>query len=136
MNTTVEGLILVDRSGVQHDLGASLAAGKKVALIFWQTWCGSCLEEAPQLAKDAKQWGQDILFLGVIPGPKGSVDEAAVDQVVAKFGLPYAQVRDTELALTKRFEVQGTPTIIVLGVDGRILFRGHQAPANWGDYVN
>lgn len=128
-------LELVDRSGDAHDLPERFAKGQPTALIFWQTWCGSCLKEAPQLAEDAKQWGDQILFLGVIPGPEGSVDEEAVDKVVAQFKLPYAQVRDKDLALTKRYEISGTPTILVLGKDGQVLYNGHRSPGDWSAFV-
>ncbi|MFT7670257.1 MAG: thiol-disulfide isomerase/thioredoxin [Planctomycetota bacterium] len=133
-NTPVSSapLTVVDRQGTSHDLDATLKAGRPVALIFWQSWCVSCLEEAPQLAKDSKNWGEKIQFLGVVPGPDKTVDESAIDMALNKFGLSYPQIRDRDLLLTRRFAVEGTPTIIVLGANNEVLYRGHQPPEDWG----
>jgi thiol-disulfide isomerase/thioredoxin len=124
-------LVVTDMEGRTHDLDEALRAGRPVALIFWQTWCASCIEEAPQLAADARAHGDEILFVGVVPGPDDYVDDGEVEQMAAELGLPYPQVRDRDLMLSKRFEVKGTPTIVVLGAGGRILFNGHRAPADW-----
>jgi len=117
--------------GKTHDLNAALSDGRPVALIFWQTWCASCISEAPQLAADARTYGEDILFLGVVPGSDDYVDDGEVEKKATELGLPYAQVRDRDMALSKRYDVKGTPTIVVLGAGGRILFNGHRAPEDW-----
>lgn len=122
-------LVVIDRGGSRHDLDALLAEGQPVALIFWQTWCQSCIEEAPQLVQDSRAFGDRIAFFGVIPGPDKSVDEEAVDRAVAQFGFPHPQIRDRDLALTKRFGIEGTPTILVLGREREILYRAHELPS-------
>jgi thiol-disulfide isomerase/thioredoxin len=124
-------LVVTDMEGRTHDLEGALRGGQVVALIFWQTWCASCIEEAPRLAADARAHGDEILFLGVVPGPDDYVDDGEVEKMAAELGLPYPQVRDRDLALSQRFEVKGTPTIVVLGSGGRILFRGHRSPQDW-----
>ena len=58
-----------------------------------------------------------------------------VREVAEGFALPYPQVRDRDLALTRRFEVEGTPTVLVLGPDGRLLYRGHAPPESWFSLV-
>ena len=42
-----------------------------------------------------------------------------------------AQVRDRGADIARRFNVRGTPTIVVIDPDGRISFRGHQLPDAW-----
>ena len=37
---------VTDMQGREYDLAAQLDEGRPVALIFWQTWCASCLREA------------------------------------------------------------------------------------------
>ncbi len=130
-----ESLVVVDRAGASHDLSALLKEGHPVVLVFWQSWCGSCLAEAPQLAKDSEQWGQQLNFFGVVPGPSESVDEPAIDRVIKQFGLPHPQVRDTDLSLTKRFQIEGTPTILVLGPQEQVLYRSHDLPADWSKWA-
>lgn len=134
VDTTLDprALELVDMDGAPADVRASLAAGRAVALVFWQSWCGSCLQEAPALARAAREQAGRIDFVGVVPGPDSSVDEAAVRARVAELGLPYPQVRDRDLALTRAFRVEGTPTIILLeGEAPRVTWRGHRPPASW-----
>ena len=124
-------LVLTDMDGRAHDLDATLREGRPVALVFWQTWCASCIREAPELASAARAYGEDILFLGVVPGTDEYVDDGEVEEMAAELGLPYPQVRDRDLALSRRYGVEGTPTIVVLGAGGRILYDDHRPPADW-----
>ena len=124
-----------DLDGNAVHLGSLVDAGKPAAVIFWQTWCESCLEEAPRLAKDARAWGDRIAFVGVVPGPDDVVRESEVRRVAAEHALPYRQVRDRDLAWTKAFRVQGTPVVVVIDGEGRVLFRGHGAPSDWGAFL-
>ena len=47
---------------------------------------------------------------------------------IRELHLPYRNVRDRELELTDALGITGTPTIVVLGPNGRILYRGHEVP--------
>lgn len=128
----VRSLELRDYDGGKHDLEAVLDSGRKVVLVFWQTWCGPCMREAPALAAAAREHA-DLYFLGVVPGDAETVDEAEVRQVVAKTKMPYPQVLDRDLKLTEALEVLGTPTIVVLGQDGKALYRAHDADVPWDE---
>ena len=113
------------------DLSADLEAGRSVALVFWQTWCASCKREAPELVAAARALGDDVRFVGVIPGVVDDEDVEKVRDTAEEWELPYAQVLDTDLALTRAFGVQRTPTIVVLGRGPRVLWRGTHAPDDW-----
>jgi thiol-disulfide isomerase/thioredoxin len=126
--------VVADMNGAEHDLGASLQEGQTVALIFWQTWCGSCRKEAPELARAAAEYGGRIRFLGVVPGKDETVDDDKVRAAAKDWGYTFPQVRDRDLALSKRFGVTGTPTIVVLGSDQKVLFNEHRAPKSWAAY--
>lgn len=130
-----ESLLLKDMDGKTHDADAMLAAGKPVVLVFWQTWCSSCKREAPELADAVEQYGESMQFFGVVSGPDHIVDDAKVRKVAKDWHHPQPQVRDRDLALTKRFNVRGTPVIIVLGLEGRILFRGYRLPDDWTSFL-
>lgn len=130
----LSGLTAPDMKGQTHDLGALQAEKQPIALVFWQTWCASCLAEAPEVARAARE-NPEIHFLGVLSGPDELVDEFAVLEIQRKMGLDYPQLRDRELALTDHFEVQGTPTIILLDGAGHIVFRGSRVPTNWRQYL-
>lgn len=125
---------VVDMDDVDHDVDAVLAGGRNVVLVFWQTWCGPCKREAPHLAEAAREHVDGLEFLGVVAGTDKDVDDTKVRRYVEKYDLPYAQIRDRDLSLTKQYEVVGTPTIIILGQDRKVLYRGNRPPEDWSAY--
>ncbi len=136
LGASSEPLVLQDMEGRTHDADALVAAGKPVVLVFWQTWCSSCRREAPELARAVEEYGDDLQFFGVISGPDRAVDDAKVRRVAKEWGHPQPQVRDRDLSLTQRFKVSGTPVIIVLGRQLRVLYRGYRLPKDWTVYID
>ena len=132
---TPVGLKFRDMAGKPHDVDSLLRQGQSVALIFWQTWCKPCLREMPELVKADLQHSPRLSFYGIISGPDKDVDEARVKTIVGRFGVRYPQVRDRDLRLSKIFGVEGTPTIVILGSGGSVLYRGHRLPDNWAVFT-
>ena len=130
-----EPLLLHDMQGRTHDTDALLAAGRPVVLVFWQTWCPSCKREAPELAHAVERYGATMAFFGVVSGPDDVIDDAKVRRVAEEWGDHHPQIRDRDLSLTHRFKVFGTPVIIVLGREGRELFRGTRLPRDWSVFL-
>ena len=130
-----EPLQLLDMDGRRHDADALIASGHAVVLVFWQTWCSSCKREAPDLARAVEEYGESIRFFGVVSGPDRVIDDEKVRRVAAEWGQRQPQIRDRDLALTKRFDVFGTPVVIVLGPGGRVLYRGFRLPEEWDSFV-
>lgn len=124
-------LKVVDLSGATHDLDATLGRGEAVALVFWQTWCASCAGEAPAIVEAQRQYADRIHFVGVVPGRDADVDDAEVARVRAAWGYEFPQVRDRDMALSRRFGVTGTPSIVVLGAGGVVRYSGHRPPEDW-----
>ena len=116
-----------DTAGKPVVIADELRAGKNVALVFWQAWCAPCRAEAPALA-DASRKYSDLEIIGVVSGPDESVDAEQLQQTIAELQIPYPSLRDRTLELTRAFEVTGTPTIVVLGEQGEVLYRGHKVP--------
>lgn len=125
-----EILVVEDYDGRTHDLNKHLEAGEPVVLVFWQTWCKSCIAEAPALAEIARS-NPKLHFVGVIPGAADTSDVAEVRSVATKLDLPYPQIMDRDLALTKGLAITGTPTIVVLGTGGEVLHTSHRADLPW-----
>jgi cytochrome c biogenesis protein CcmG, thiol:disulfide interchange protein DsbE len=116
-----------DTAGKPVVIADELATGKKVTLVFWQAWCAPCRAEAPRLAA-ASRAHPELDILGVVSGPDESVDAELLLRTIAELGLPYRNIRDRALDLTRALDVRGTPTIIVLGAEGQVLYRGHESP--------
>ena len=129
------GLGFKDMGGKLHDVDSVLGQGHAVALVFWQTWCKPCLREMPELVKADLQYSPRLSFYGIISGPDKDVDEAKVKKIVARLGVGYPQVRDRDLRLSRGFDVEGPPTIVILGPGGSILYRGHRPPDNWNAFA-
>lgn len=124
-----------DMDGQPHDADAMLAAGRPVVFVFWQTWCPSCKKEAPELAHAVERYGDRIQFFGVISGPDEDVDDDDVRKTAGDWGHLQPQIRDRDLALATRFEVTGTPVIVVLGEQARVLYRGYRLPEDWTAFL-
>ena len=71
-----------------------LAAGKPVVVDFFATWCGPCKTLAPRLDEVAGEFADRIKFVSV------NIDQAP--------------------ALATRFKVEGVPTLLFFGADGKI----------------
>jgi thiol-disulfide isomerase/thioredoxin len=127
----VSALGFVDMAGRAHTVAEDLATGRKVVLVFWETWCESCREESGELGAVARAH-PELAFYGVVPGPDGTVDDALVLDTARAWFLPYPQVRDRDLTLTRAFAVEGTPTVVVIGAGGEVLYKAHELPADWG----
>jgi len=126
--------VLHDMSGHQHDVDALLAQGKIVTLLFWQTWCTSCKREAPKVVAAEKTNADSVAFFGVIVGPDRSVDEAKIEKTVTEWGFRFPQIRDRNLELADRYQAFGTPVIVILGPERRVLYRGYRLPRDWSAY--
>jgi thiol-disulfide isomerase/thioredoxin len=113
------------------DLARELAADRTVVLVFWQTWCASCLGEAPRLREAARAHADELVFVGVVSGPDSAVDEAELKRVVTRLDLPYPELRDRDGAWSKAFGVTATPTLVALRPDGSEGWRAQHAPADW-----
>ena len=70
-------------------------AGKPVVLDFFATWCGPCKVLSPRLDKMAGEFGNQIKFVSV------NIDQAQ--------------------ALATQFNVQGIPTLLFFGKDGKVV---------------
>ncbi len=106
----------------------TIEADRPTLLVFWQSWCGSCVEEAPEVERLHRRFGDRLQVLGVVSGPEGSVDEGHLQNTILRLGLSYPQIRDRDLRLTRLFEVKGTPDIVLLSGDQRVLYRAHHLP--------
>lgn len=96
--------------------------GKVVYLDFWFTGCHACMAEMPALTRLRTRFrGRDVVFVGIsietyVEGWKQTVAEHALG------GPGSVQLLDPQGKYAARaYGVQGFPTYMVLGRDGRVL---------------
>lgn len=109
----------------QGEKEVSLTGDHTTLLVFWETWCHYCMQEAPNVqARYEKYKDKGLQVLGVTKVNKGSTDEK-VAQFIKEKNIGYAIAKEDE-SLTKYFNVKGIPAAAVVK-NGKIVWRGHPA---------
>ena len=96
--------------------------GKKaVYLIFWATWCPNCKLEIPKLTKLSQSLKDKMHFLAINAGINDSVKK--VKRYQQKYPMNYPIAFDQGSPVSKLFKVVGTPTQIIIDINGIIRYR-------------
>ena len=104
--------------------------GKVVLIDFWATWCGPCVGEIPNVKKmyDAyHEKGFDIV------GISCDSDKQRLEQFLKDREIPWAQMLDAdtnvdECTLCDYYGVNGIPTMVLLGKDGKVISTKARGP--------
>jgi cytochrome c biogenesis protein CcmG, thiol:disulfide interchange protein DsbE len=102
-------------SGARFDL-ADLH-GKPTFLNFWQSYCGPCQNEAPQLTSFSKALHGRANLIGV---DVQDTRHAALS-FVHKYDWGYPQLPVSDITLVERFGVIGFPTTLILNGRGQVI---------------
>lgn len=96
--------------------------GKYVLIDFWGTWCGACIAGMPEMKAFAAKHADKLVLLGIA---QESLDEKRWRDYLDKSEWDWEQVLvgEGEEDYVARYNVQGFPTKILVGPDGRILKR-------------
>ncbi len=84
---------------------------KKVALVFWATWCGPCEVELKRINKmivDKKIRPENVLAVA------GLEDQKLIEETMKKNGYQFPVGLDFDENASKIFKVQATPTIVFI----------------------
>lgn len=117
------GVVVKTIDGDSIDLG-SLYGKKAVYLKFWATWCVPCRQQMPHFQHAYETAGPDMAVIAIDVGFNDSID--AIQAYRKKLGITMPIVFD-DGSLGNAFHLRVTPTHIVIGRDGRVLYVGHLA---------
>jgi len=101
---------------------AAITAGKTVGLYFSAHWCGPCRGFTPELA-NAYMGMQSLNKPFEIVFVSSDKDESAFNEYYGEMpwkALPYTE-RDLKASLSKKYKVQGIPTLVIVGEDGKTI---------------
>jgi thiol-disulfide isomerase/thioredoxin len=93
--------------------------GKVVLVDFWATWCGPCRAAIPHLVGMYNKYkDQELVVLGI------SLDQEkdALPKFIKDYNITYPILYGEE-QVTKAYEVQSIPTLVVFDKKGKIAFR-------------
>jgi len=112
---------LLSGSGETTTTGEALAGKGAVALYFSAHWCPPCRGFTPQFAgwysEGLKEKGLEVVFVS------SDKDEGAFREYFGEMpwtALPYED-RERKDKLSKKFKVQGIPTVVILDSNGGVI---------------
>jgi rhodanese-related sulfurtransferase/peroxiredoxin len=119
-----------------HDgksLTLSKLKGKRGAvLVFFATWCPSCMAEVPQIKKfvdESKDKG--ILVYGV----NLQQEQRIVDNFVKSYKVNYRILMDLQGEAGKKYGVRGIPYIVGIDANGIVKYADHHLPSDKGKFI-
>jgi peroxiredoxin len=121
---TAPDFTLQDLSGKKHTLSDLRAKGPAL-LFFWSTECGFCRVMAPklqQLHAERSAAGLTVAGIDIDFNMREQVEEFVrerkLDYLILHGSLDNADV-------VEAYGVPGTPTLVVVGRDGQVVYFGH-----------
>jgi thiol-disulfide isomerase/thioredoxin len=94
--------------------------GKVVYLDFWASWCGPCRKSFPWMNKIQAEYNlQGFNVVSVNLDANKSLAAKFLDETPADFKVIY----DPKGRIAKHFQIQGMPSSMLIGRDGKIKSR-------------
>lgn len=90
--------------------------GRPVVVNFWASWCIPCRDEAPLLEQTWRDYGGEILFVGV-----DYVDtEREARAFIAEFNITYPNGPDLGSRISDAYRIRGVPETFFIAPDATV----------------
>ena len=124
LGSQATNFVLPNLAGEEVGL-ANLASQKPTLLVFWATWCPTCVEEIPVL----KSWSEKYPELQILAI---NVEEPAarVQAFAKKYKIHYSILLDQEGDVAHEYGLVGIPAAVLLAKGGRVIYYGFSLPGN------
>ncbi len=103
-----------------------------VLLVFWATWCPECKEAIPEInALTTGPIAEKLQIFGI----DFRESREKVTQAVKSRGIRYPVLLDERGQAARAFGVVGIPTYVLIGREGKVLYREHVLPDDISRYL-
>lgn len=102
-------------------------AGRPMVVNFWASWCGPCYQEAPALQRAWREFGDEVVFVGVQTQDRDNRADGLA--FLERFDLGFPNVIDDASALSVEYGVFGVPETFFVRADGTVAYR-HTGPVD------
>jgi cytochrome c-type biogenesis protein len=111
---------------------SSFRGKRGVVLVFFATWCVTCVKEVPSIKKfNGKAKKERITVFGV----NYKQTEEAVERLKHSMQIDYEILLDSDGEVTARYGITGVPHIIGIDGNGTIVYRGSNLPQNEAEFI-
>ncbi len=98
--------------------------GKFVLLDFWTYCCINCMHLVPDLRKLENKYARELVVLGVHSAKfENEKQSAQIREAIVRYGVRHPVVNDDDLAIWRRYAIEGWPTLVLINPEGRIVER-------------
>jgi peroxiredoxin len=92
--------------------------GKWVIVNYWATWCGSCMEELPELVDFHKNNELDAVVVGI---NFETIERNRLTKFVADNSIPFKVLSTEPVERTPLGPVPALPTTYIINPDGKVV---------------
>ena len=120
----------------QNMISLDSLRGKYVLLEFWDTWCGPCIKEIPNLKTIYNKTDKSKFeIIGIV----GNNQITVLEKFANKHGITWPQIIDSSNKIKEKYGVRGIPATFLINPEGIIIakdLRGKELETKIDSLIN